>query len=322
MSWRPSSDAETASRRATLLERARGFFSARGVLAVDTPALSHAAASDPNVDSLSVRSSLSDQPLYLVTSPESAMKRLLAAGYPDIYSICRVFRDAELGRRHELEFTMIEWYRHDYSLDEMTAETCALIAAVLDQPTLEHTVDRVEYRQVFDEVAGVDPLYATAADLANAADADDRLRASLGDDRNTWLDLVFATRVAPAFDPARITVIRRYPASQAALSRLCPDNPQLADRFEVFYAGLELANGYVELTDAHEQRRRIETDLKTRRAAGRDAVPVDESLLAALEHGLPECAGVAVGFERLQMIYDATDDIAEVIPFTLRSRDA
>lgn len=322
MSWQPSSDARTASRRAALLERARDFFSTRGVLAVDTPALAHATASDPNVDSLSVRSSLSDRPLYLATSPESAMKRLLAAGYPDIYSICRVFRDAELGRRHELEFTMIEWYRHDYSLDEMTAETCALIAAVLDRPTLEQTVDRVEYRQVFDEETGLDPLHVAVADLADAAEADDRLRAALGDEPDAWLDLVFATRVAPAFDPARITVVRHYPASQAALSRLCPNNPQLAERFEVFYAGLELANGYVELTDAHEQRRRIEADLATRRAAGREAVPVDESLLAALEHGLPECAGVAVGFERLQMIYDATEDIADVIPFTLRNRDA
>ena len=322
MSWRPSSDAETAGRRAALLERARDFFSARGVLAVDPPALGRAAASDPNLDSLSVQSSVSERPLYLATSPEAAMKRLLAAGYPDIYSICRVFRDAELGRRHELEFTMIEWYRHNYSLDEMAAETCALIATVLDRPVLEHTVERLEYRQVFVEATGVDPLHAAVSELAKTADADDRLRAALGDERNAWLDLVFATRVVPVFDPERITVVSHYPASQAALSRLCPDDSQLADRFEVFYAGLELANGYVELTDAREQRRRIETDLQTRRAAGRDAVPVDESLLAALEHGLPECAGVAVGFERLQMIHDATDDIADVIPFTIRSSDA
>lgn len=322
MSWRPSSDAAAARRRASLLARARRFFSTRGVLAVDTPALARATASDPNLDSLPVQTSLSDRPLYLMTSPESAMKRLLAAGYPDIYSICRVFRDSELGTRHELEFTMIEWYRRDYSLDEMAQETCALIAAVLDQPALENTVDRVEYRRIFGEVTSVDPLGATVEELADAADADQGLRAALGDDRNAWLDLVFATRVAPALDPERITVVRRYPAGQAALARLCPDDPRLADRFEVFLAGLELANGYVELTDARELGRRVDADLEKRRVGGRDPVPVDTQLLAALEHGLPECAGVAVGFERVQMIHDNTADIADVVPFSIRNHNA
>ncbi len=304
------------------MERARGFFSARGVLAVDTPALACAAASDPNLENLTVQSSLSDRPLYLMTSPESAMKRLLAAGYPDIYSICRVFRDAELGRRHELEFTMIEWYRRGYSLDEMARETCALIAAVLDRPTLENGVDRVEYRQVFGEATGVDPLRAAVEELADAADADRGLRGALGDDRDAWLDLVFATRVVPVLDPKRITVVGHYPAGQAAQARLFPDDPRLADRFEVFLAGLELANGYVELTDARELGRRIEADLEKRRIGGRDPVPADTQLLAALEHGLPECAGVAVGFERLQMIHDNAGDIADVVPFSFRNHTA
>jgi len=314
--WQPSSDAGTARRRAALLARARAFFSEHGVLAVDTPALSHSTVSDPNIDSLTVHSALAAEPLYLQTSPEFAMKRLLAAGYPDIYSICRVFRDAESGHRHEPEFTMIEWYRRGFGLDAMAHETCALVAAVLQRPALAADAITVEYRDAFEAVVGADPLTAPIDRLADAADADARLRQSLGEYRDGWLDLLFSTRVAAALTPDRLTVVRHYPASQAALARLCPQDDGVADRFEVFFGALELANGYVELTDAARQRARFEADNARRRAAGQPVRPIDEALLAALDHGLPDCAGVALGFERLHMIHDDARDIADVMTFS------
>jgi lysyl-tRNA synthetase class 2 len=299
-----------------MLERARRFFRSRDVLEVATPALGRHTATDPNIDSLRIAGTRGAT-LYLQTSPESYMKRLLADGYPDIYGICRVFRGGEAGRLHQPEFTMVEWYRHGFGLDEMIAETVAFIADVLAQPGLLDAA-RLEYGAAFQRFAGVDPLAAGIDDLAHAAAADDDLRRSLGDDREAWLDLLLATRLAPAFDDGQLTVLRHFPASQAALARTCPADDRLADRFEVFYGGLELANGFVELRDPAEQRRRMLADIEKRRAAARESLPVDEPLLAALESGLPECAGVAVGFERLLMIAAGAEDIRDVLTFAFQ----
>jgi len=299
-----------------MLERARRFFRSRDVLEVVTPALGRHTATDPNIDSLRIAGTRGAT-LYLQTSPESYMKRLLADGYPDIYAMCRVFRGGEAGRLHQPEFTMVEWYRHGFGLDEIIAETVAFIADVLAQPGLLDA-ERLEYGAAFRRFAGVDPLAAGIDDLAKAAAADDDLRNSLGDDREAWLDLLLATRLAPAFDGGRLTVLRHFPASQAALARTCPADDRLADRFEVFYGELELANGFVELRDPAEQRRRMLADLEKRRAAARQPLPVDEPLLAALESGLPACAGVAVGFERLLMIAAGADDIRDVLTFAFQ----
>jgi len=243
------------------------------------------------------------------------MKRLLAAGYPDIYSICRVYRGAETGKRHLPEFTMIEWYRHNMALGEIINDTSALIAAVLNQPDLASNVVHRNYVDLFVEVVGLEPMRASIDDLASAAAADGALRHLIGDYRDAWLDLILATRIAPAFPKGCLTVVQHYPASQAALSRLCPDNDQVGDRFEVFYGVLELANGYVELTDDDEQAKRMDSDLRVRRDLGKTQVPRDVRLLAALQSGLPECAGVALGFERLHMIAEHTDDIRNVVTF-------
>jgi lysyl-tRNA synthetase class 2 len=313
LTWKASSGVAVARRRAALLERARRFFRSRDVLEVSTPALGRYTATDPNIESLQV----ADQggaTLYLQTSPESHMKRLLADGYPDIYGICRVFRGGECGRRHQPEFTMVEWYRHGFGLDEMIAETVAFVADLLEAPGLLDA-EVLEYGAAFGHFAGVDPLTAGVDELADSATADANLRESVGRDRDAWLDLLLATRIAPGFDAGRITVLRHFPASQAALARTCPADDGLADRFEVFYGGMELANGFVELRDPAEQRRRMLADLETRRATSREALPVDEPLLAALESGLPECAGVAVGFERLLMIAYGADDIRDVLTF-------
>lgn len=299
-----------------MLERARRFFAERDVLAVDTPALSRFAASDPHIESFSVHSSMGAQPQwYLHTSPEFHMKRLLAAGYPDIYSICRVFRDGESGKRHQPEFTLIEWYRLGFGLDTISNETATFIATVLERPELCGAVDRIEYRDAFLRYAGVDPLTADNEELADCAAADKDLRTAIGQRRDTWLDLVLSSRVAPQFADGRLTVLRHYPASQAALARLCPADNSVADRFEVFLGSMELANGYVELTDVAEQRRRIDEECRGRHKLGRPAPPIDHKLMAALEAGLPECAGVALGFERLQMLQDRSDDIRDVVTF-------
>jgi len=319
--WRPTSGPETAKRRATILRRSRQYFDAQSVMEVDTPALSTAAVSDVQIESMSVSSTLSNAPLFLHTSPEFCMKRLLASGYPDIYSICRVFRDGEAGRLHQPEFTMIEWYRLGFQLDEVIADAIAAIAhAMGDQAQIE-AFAVVQYQDIFLDVLGVDPMTATIDTLAKAADADADLQEALGSERDDWLDLLLATQIAPTFPPDKLTVVTHYPATQAALARLCSNNPQSADRFEVFMGSVELANGYVELTDVAVQTGRIAADQAQRKRQGLIERPHDESLIAALDSGLPSCAGVAVGLERLQMMHDKTDDIRDVIPFVYENQN-
>jgi lysyl-tRNA synthetase class 2 len=313
--WRPTSGPEAAKRRADMLRRLRDYFDRESVLEVDTPALSQAAVSDIHIESLTVTSSLTTAALFLHTSPEFCMKRLLASGYPDVYSICRVFRDAELGRGHQPEFTIVEWYRLGFDLGEMIADTISAIATALGEPTLADNSESANYRDVLIAACGIDPIEASVSELADASDADDDLRRTIGGERDDWLDLLMTTRVAPSFAADKLTVVKHYPASQAALARLCPDDVNVADRFEVFMGAVELANGYVELTDAKIQAQRIANDQAARTRRGSPLRPHDQSLIAALESGLPACAGVAMGLERLQMMHDKTDDIRNVIPF-------
>ena len=304
-----------------MLQRLRQYFLHSETLEVDTPALSRYAASDVQIESLEVSSRLSRTPLYLQTSPEFCMKRLLAAGYPDIYSMCRVFRDGETGSQHQPEFTMVEWYRLDMGLGQIVADTITAIAAALDRKNLGDGAVVLEYRNVFIDIAGVNPVSATIAELGEAADTDSDLRSVLGDKRDDWLDLILTTRIAPTFAKNELTVLRHYPASQSALAQICPADATVADRFEVFLGKLELANGYVELTNAAEQEQRIAADQDERRSRGLPLRPHDELLLAALQSGLPACAGVAMGLERLQMILDETDDIRDVLTFPFEDKD-
>jgi lysyl-tRNA synthetase class 2 len=297
------------------LRRLREYFDRESVLEVDTPALSPSAVSDIHIESLTVSSCLTAVPLYLQTSPEFCMKRLLASGYPDIYSICRVFRDAEVGRGHQPEFTMLEWYRLDFGLSDIVADTTAAIATALDRPALTERLVTIEYRDAFGAACGVDPFEASPSELADVAAADTDLRHALGDERDDWLDLLMTTQVVPSFATDELTVVTHYPASQAALARLCPDDRRVADRFEVFMGAVELANGYVELTDAGEQASRIADDQAARARRKLPIRPHDQNLLAALESGLPACAGVALGLERLQMMHDRTGNIHDVISF-------
>lgn len=316
-SWRPSSGPDAAARRAAILRRVRAWFERADVLEVDTPALSSTAVSDVQIESLEIASSIvSRSPLFLHTSPEFCMKRLLAAGYPDIFSIARVFRDGEVGRRHQPEFTMIEWYRRDMGLSEIVADTVGLIGEALGDAAPAAAPTIIDYYDAIHDVTGIDARSADIETLARAVNADTELRAALGNERDDWLDLLLSIRVIPEFAANRLTVLQHYPANQAALARLCPDDHGVADRFEVFLGQVELANGYVELTDAGEQAARIATDNVSREARGRPVRPVDHDLLAALDAGLPPCAGVALGLERLQMLHDRTDDIGDVTTFT------
>jgi len=297
-----------------MLHSARTFFSDRGVLEVDTPLLSATAVSDVNIESVEARLALDPgRPYYLHTSPEFCMKRMLAAGFPDIYSIGKVFRDGECGRRHQPEFTLVEWYRLGYGLRDMMQETVDFIKAVTGSFSGE--VEFTSYGDAVRRYAETDPASATIDELAAAAGADRQLRASLGDDRNAWLDLLVTTRVAPGFEPGTLTVLHHYPASQAALARLCPADREVAERFEVYAGELELANGYVELADAAEQRARIDADQAERRQRSLATRPPDQPFLAALEAGLPPCAGVAIGFDRLVMLACGADDIRSVTHF-------
>lgn len=320
-SWYPASGPEAATQRALISRRLRAYFDAQSVLEVDTPALSTAAVSDVQIESLEVKSVLSDKPLFLHTSPEFHMKRLLAAGYPDIYSIARVFRDGEAGRQHQPEFTMVEWYRLDFSLSDIIADTLQIIAVALDKPQLNEDVAILDYRDAFLDACQIDPLVAPVDRMAEVANADQALRDSIGAARDDWLDLLLTMKVAPSFANDRLTVLQHYPASQAALAQLCPDDANVADRFEVFMGTTELANGYVELRDSGEQVTRIASDQVERQNRGLPQRPVDDELIAALESGLPACAGVAMGLERLQSVANPSNDIRDVITFSFEVSD-
>ena len=319
------SDADIAasSRRAAMLARARDFFEQRNVLEVDTPILSRSAVSDPQIESIEISLALDTKsPWFLQTSPEYAMKRLLSAGYPDIYEICKVFRDGECGRHHKPEFTMVEWYRLNFSLKEIMQETVDFVGCILDKEHVKKPTVFLSYAQAFSEFTGLNYSTANAGALADLLEADDDLRASLGDQLDEWLNLVLAEKVSSQFASDRLTVLHHYPASQAALARICPEDASVADRFEVFAGPLELANGYVELLDADEQLERFEVDQSKRERLGRPRRPIDEEFVAALKFGLPPCAGVAVGFDRLHMLNEGIDDIRRTLnfPFALRDR--
>ncbi|MBT8100520.1 MAG: EF-P lysine aminoacylase GenX [Gammaproteobacteria bacterium] len=313
MTWRPNAGVEIARARASMIRRARRYFDDQDVLEVFTPALSRNTVTDPNIDS--VVASVNNSRYYLHTSPEYRMKQLLAAGFPDIYQVCRVFRNAESGRWHQQEFTMIEWYRRGYDLDSIAADAMRLITGLLDSRPLEPP-KKISYSDAFKKKYSIDPLTAPIAELVDIAVADDALQQSIGDNRDAWLDLVFADRISPHFEDDRLTVIYHYPASQAALARRCPQDPEFADRFEIYLGAIELANGFVELTDADEQLTRFEKDRMQRVTDGKPEIAIDPGLIDALRAGLPECAGVALGLDRLLMIAEGLNDITEVMTFT------
>jgi len=314
MTYVATASHDTLRRRAAILASIREFFAQRGVLEVETPALSSAGVTDPALENITAPvKSLGARPQYLHTSPEFAMKRLLAAGCGDIYQICRVFRDNELGRWHQPEFTLLEWYRVGWDEQRLMTEVDGLIATALaaDGKSRTHRSIRVRYSDAFASTLGVGADAPTTEIAARLSAAGIDVPRDLNHD--AVLDLAVSTVVLGSFDAAALVFVYDYPASQAALARVKPGHPPVAARFEVFSRGIELANGFHELGDAREQRRRFTADLDARRRAGRDVPPLDEELLAALAAGLPDCAGVAVGLDRLVALATGHTDIASVV---------
>jgi len=313
--WQPLSSVASASRRAAMLNRARAFFEERNILEVDTPMLSRFAVSDPHIESIEVALQLDPgKAWFLQTSPEYCMKRLLSAGYPDIYEICKVFRDAEAGRYHQPEFTMVEWYRLDFGLNDIMQDTLEFITTLVDAKRFDKAPMLLSHAEAFSEFAGIDSSTADIETLAAAAAADDQLKESLGDRRDDWLDLILAEKISSKFPTDSLT-------AQAALARICPDDASVADRFEVFAGDLELANGYVELVDAKEQSSRFAADQSARNEAGKPQRPIDRAFIAALASGLPTCAGVSVGFDRVHMLNEGADNIRQVLSFAFEGRN-
>jgi lysyl-tRNA synthetase class 2 len=313
---------ETLRLRAVLMARIRSFFHGSDVLEVDVPVLSRFGATDPAIESL--RSlyqgpgAPDGMPLFLHTSPEFFMKRLLAAGSGSIYQLSHVFRNGESGRRHNPEFMLLEWYRTGIDHWALMDEIDKLLATVLEGFVDYRPARRISYRQWFLDATGLDPWRDDVAEFRCFAEQNlASVPATMDDDTlDPWLDLLVTHWIEPQLDEQALFV-HGYPPGQAALARLTTGEEVVAERFELFLNGVELANGFHELCDAEEQRRRFADDNRIRRRSGLGAVPVDEHLVAALVHGLPDSSGVALGFDRLVMLAAGLPDVASAMPFSL-----
>jgi elongation factor P--(R)-beta-lysine ligase len=313
--WQPSAPLENLRLRACVLKQIRDFFAARHVMEVDTPLMCHTSVTDPYIQSIPAlfqpHPKENEQRYYLQTSPEYAMKRLLAAGSGAIYQIAKAFRQGELGRFHNPEFTMLEWYRPGFDHHRLMDEMDDLLQLILKTPPAE----RKSYAELFQTFLHLDPHHASIHELM--ACAKDKSISVAGDitDRDTWLSLLITHYIEPQIGKDRPCFIYDFPGSQAALARLQPGDTPVASRFEVYFQGIELANGFHELQDANEQRKRFENNLIARKQLGLSELPIDEYLLSALSHGLPDCAGVALGIDRIIMLAASCHHIAEILSF-------
>ena len=306
--WRPAASIPRLKARALLLQDIRAYFSERHVLEVETPLISMAGNTDPEIQPIRT-----DTGGYLRTSPEFPLKRLLAAGYGDIFELGRVFRAGESGRFHNPEFTMLEWYRTGFSYHQLMDEVAEFIRICGRGKYDQWPEQRLSYRQLFQRYLDLDPFTADSGELSAAAKKHGITDMELG--RRQWLDLLISLVIQPALPEKNLTFIYDFPAEQAALARIRPETPPLAERFELYLGCTELANGYQELTDASEQRERFNTENAQREKRGEVICELDHHLIAALEHGLPECAGVALGVDRLLMNLSGAETISEVTAF-------
>ena len=307
-SWQSSTSIEILRLRAALLATIRCFFERREVLEVETPLLSRSTVSDPHIDAFNLQDGATE--LFLQTSPEYAMKRLLAQGAGPIYQICKSFRRGEQGSRHSSEFTMLEWYRPGFDHHQLMDEVAELVVMVLGaQP-----VKKLTYRELFQQFLAIDPHTASEHELREIAKSRLDLNFDEGQ-RDTWLDILLTELIEPHLKD--LTFVYDYPTSQAALARIENDEHRIAvgRRFELYVNNIELANGYFELCDHHEQRSRFLQDNRQRQQLGKDLMPIDEQFLAALASGLPECSVVALGLDRLLMLQAGADNISKVISF-------
>ena len=320
LNWQPTATVGTLRERARLIATVRAFFAARDIWEVETPVLGQGGSTDVHLVSLATlaRTDKGQRKLWLQTSPEFHMKRLLAADSGPIFQLAKSFRDGEVGARHNIEFTMLEWYRPGFTLAQLIEETTALVAHVLPQPP--GPVVYYRYRELFHRHLEVDPFTTSLVTLrALAAERGNMSAQALAEEgRDTCLDLLMGMVIEPTLGQQELSVVVDYPASQAALARRHQDadGEWVASRFELYLNGIELANGYDELTDAEEQRQRFDADNAERRRLGLPEVDVDVHLLAALEQGLPASSGVALGLDRLIQLALGKTRLEEVLAFS------
>ncbi|MGR8933540.1 MAG: EF-P lysine aminoacylase EpmA [Gammaproteobacteria bacterium] len=321
--WRPNCSLQQLQNRAQLLQKIRAFFTAKGVLEVDTPLLCHGIGSDPNLDFFSTRYHIAPEgeTLYLQTSPEFAMKRLLAAGSGSIFQICKAFRNGESGRFHNPEFTLLEWYRVGFDLSALMDEVTELLRYMGEDSPAWQQVERYAYSDVFRRYTGLNALdfspkaYLQCAVRQGLPEAE----ALCGGDHVMWLDLLFSHLVQPHLGQQALCLIYDYPACQSSLARFKPGQPLLTERVEIFVRGVELGNGFYELADVQEQERRFEEEIGQRRCKNLPVTQPDRRLLAALQEGLPDCAGMAIGVDRLLMLLGGCEHIDAVLAFPVAS---
>lgn len=322
--WRPTATIETLRERAAFFASVRSFFNARQVLEVDTPCLSRSTITDVHIDAFSTQWEAglekASSPLYLQTSPEFYMKRLLAAGSGDIFYLGKCFRNECDSLIHQPEFTMLEWYRCGFDMQLLVDEVKALVTHLLSID-----VEQMTYQRAFNMCLGIDPLNLSAADvdalsaqyglseyLLNFTSNETLLDAK----KDALLDVLFSRFVEKEISHNAAVIITHFPASQASLAKLSEDG-DTAERFELYINQVELANGFAELTDSAQQKQRFEKDNEIRRMLGKQQRPIDATFLSALDGGLPECAGVAIGIDRLFMIKQGLASIQRTIPFSI-----
>ncbi len=317
--WRSTCTHQALIDRARLLTSVRAFFVKRAVLEVETPVLNGYRGTDPNLSVFRTQPDSQGQSWYLQTSPEFAMKRLLAQGSGSIYQIAKAFRQDESGRYHNPEFTLLEWYRTGFDLDQLMTETEQLLKAVDVEQILPKKVERFNYRDLMLERLALDPwsfdvhAYRTCARRLGFDDAP----RVCGEAHSVWLDFLFSQAIQPELGRGALTWVYRFPVWQSSLARVSADDPNAVERAELFIDGIELANGYHELTNAEQQQQRCEQENRWRTGQGMAEVEPDPRLLGALRAGLPDCAGIALGLDRLLMILTGADCLNEVLTFSI-----
>ncbi|MEO8401969.1 MAG: elongation factor P--(R)-beta-lysine ligase [Gammaproteobacteria bacterium] len=320
MSWQPTATLATLKKRAEIIQHIRDFFAARYILEVDTPLLTSATVTDPHVTGIPAlfkeNGGNSTQQMYLQTSPEYAMKRLLAAGSGPIYQMCKAFRQGDLGTFHLPEFLMLEWYRPGFDHQQLMNEVDELLQLILKTPTAE----RISYAAAFEKYAGINPHLATVSELEACAKHHAIhfvTSEPSSQDKNNWLELLLTHVVEPQIGQLCPVLLFDFPITQAALAKIrMEEQPPVASRFEVYFKGIELANGFHELQNSADQRQRFENDLKYRKKNNLPDVAIDEKFLAALDAGLPDCSGVALGVDRLVMLALGCQTLAGAVSFS------
>ena len=319
LNWQPTCGIQQLRLRAQLLTFIRAFFAERDVLEVETPLLCHTTGTDPLLDFFATdyRFLPQPQPLFLQTSPEFAMKRLLAAGSGSIYQICKAFRNGESGRFHNPEFTLLEWYRVGFDLAQLMTETGELISTILAPRFPEKRVEKISYTDLFLQITGLNPLIFSLTDYQAFARENGFFEAVnlCGENHVEWLDFIFSHQIQPELGRESVYLVHGYPALLSSLARVNLENSALTDRFEVFVEGVELGNGFFELADAEEQSCRFDAERLERKAKGLPDVKKDVFLLSALSEGLPVCSGIAVGIDRLLMLLDNSQSIDDILTF-------